>query len=307
MTKKIRLLAVYRFSSEELEKMNWLKSVFERNGYEFKPNRFPEVYYADFNEVKDLFPENNYNEDNTPDYLGCYFDFFKQLPASKEEEFWGISEEGKIILFKDRIEAFCARNRSLSEEGVRFVVLMHELGHWMSHWAEFSGRRWVYGFQFPNRFTKEALAQLIAYWCCNGDPLHEQVLLTLSPKDSLGKVDASKVYGAYETLKRHSPVDILKKLPQLREFWMVKDKKMMEFLNSDFLDMAQWIKKVGMGESKMLQYEFVEESQCEFLWNKIIEDPANLGRRIYETLEIGDPKWEGTDERETQLKLNDLF
>ena len=299
------MLAAYRFSSAELEKMNWLKSVFEKNGYAFTPNRFPEVYYADFKEVKDLFPEND-KEDNTPDYLGCYFDFFNQVPASKEEEFWATSVEGKIILFKDRIKSFCARNRDISEEDVRFVVLMHELGHWMSHWAEFSGRRWIYGFQFSNRFTEEALAQLIAYWCCIGDPLHEKTLHILSPKDSLGKVDVSKVYGAYETLKRHSPVDILKKLPQLREFWMVKDEKLLQFLNSDFVDMAQWIKKVGKGESKTLQDEFVEESQCEFLWKKIIDNPANLGRRIYETLEIGDPKWESTDVRETLLNLNEL-
>ena len=306
MTKQPRLLAAYRFSSEELGKMNWLKSVFEKNGYAFNPNRFPEVYYADFNEVEDLFPEKHQEDFVNPDALGYYFDFFKQVPASKEEEFWTKSEEGKIILFKDRIKALCVRNRSLSEEGVRFVVLMHELGHWMSHWAEFSGRRWIYGFQFSNRFTLEALAQLIAYWCCNGDPLHEQVLLALSPKDSLGKVDASQVYGAYETLKRHSQVDSLIKLSQLREFWMVKDKKLLEFLNSDFVDMAQWIKKVGKGESKTLQDEFVEESHFEFLWKKIINNPANLGREFYDILGIGDPQWESIGVRETLLDLNDL-
>lgn len=300
------MLASYRFSTEELEKMNWLKSIFEKNGYAFNPNRFPEVYYANFKEVEDLFPEKQREEVIDPDALGYYFDFFKKVPASKEEEFWATSEEGKIILFKDRIEAFCARNRSLSEEDVRFVVLMHELGHWMSHWAEFSGKRWIYGFQFSNRFTEEALAQLIAYWCSKGNPAQEQVLLALSPKDAQGKVDASRIYGAYETLKGHSPVDVLKKLAQLRVFWMVKDQKMVKFLNSDFLDMAQWIKKEGRGESKILQEEFVEESYCEFLWMKITNNPASLGREVYETLEIGDPQWESIEGRETSLDLNDL-
>jgi hypothetical protein len=301
-----RLFAAYRFSSAELEKMNGLKSIFEKNGYGFTPNRFPEVYYADFEEVEDLFPEKQKEELIDPDALGYYFDFFKQLPANKEEEFWATSEEGKIILFKDRIEAFCARNPDISEEDVRFVVLMHELGHWMSHWAQFSGKRWIYGFHFSNRFTLEALAQLIAYWCCNGDPLHEKTLHILSPKDSLGKVDASKVYGAYETLKGHSPVDVLKKLAQLRVFWMVKDEKMLLFLNSDFVDMAQWIKKEGRGESKLLQEEFVEKSNLEFLWKKIMSNPANLGREVYETLEIGDPQWVSIGGRETSLDLNDL-
>jgi hypothetical protein len=305
------LLAAYRFSSVELEKMNWLKSVFEKNGYAFKPNRFPEVYYADFKEVEDLFPEKQREEIVDPDALGYYFDFFKQVPASKEEEFWTKSEEGKIILFKDRIEAFCARNRSLSEEGVRFVVLMHELGHWMCHWAEFSGRRWIYGFQFPNRFTKEALAQLIAYWCCNGGPLHEQVLLALSPKDSQGKVDATKIYGAYETLKRHSLVDILKKISQLRDFWMVKDQKMLEFLSSDCLDLGQWIKEKGKKDDVSLQHEFVEEWMLQFLWDQILfssdnEKSLNIKNEIFRVFEIGDPKWESIGGKEIFHDLNEL-
>ena len=305
------MLAAYRFSSAELEKMNTLKSVFEKNGYAFTPNRFPEVYYADFKEVQDLFPEKHQEDIVNPDALGYYFDFFKQVPANKEEEFLGQSQEGKIILFKDRIEAFCARNRNLSEEGVRFVVLMHELGHWMSHWAEFSGRRWIYGFQFSNRFTLEALAQLIAYWCCNGDPLHEQVLLALSPKDSQGKVDSTKIYGAYETLKRHSLVDILKKLSQLRDFWMVKDQKMLEFLSSDCLDLGQWIKEKGKKDDVSLQHEFVEEWMLQFLWDQILfssdnEKSLNLKNEIFRVFEIGDPKWESIGGKEIFHGLNEL-
>jgi len=161
------------------------------------------------------------------------------------------------------------------------------LGHWMSHWAEFSGRRWIYGFQFSNRFTKEALAQLIAYWCCNGDPLHEQVLVVLSPKDSQGKVDASKVYGAYETLKGHSPVDILKKLPQLREFWMVKDEKLLEFLNSDFVDMAQWIEATRAREIFPVWKDFVVEDLGE--WLMFFSSLEGWGEQgVYGTLELGE-------------------
>lgn len=287
MKEQPRLLAAYRFSSAELEKMNWLKSIFENNGYAFNPNRFPEVYYADFEEVEDLFPEKQREEIVDPDALGYYFDFFNQVPASKEDEFWATSEEGKIILFKDRIEDFCKRNPALPEEGVRFVVLMHELGHWMSHWSEFSGRRWIYGFQFSNRFTEEALAQLIAYWCCIGDPLHEKTLHILSPKDSLGKVDASKVYGAYETLKRHSPVDILKKLAQLRDFWMLKDEKLVEFLNSDFVDMAQWIEATRVREISPVWKDFVVEDLGE--WLMFFSSLEGWGEQgVYGTLELGE-------------------
>jgi hypothetical protein len=304
------MLAAYRFSSAELEKMNWLKSVFEKNGYAFTPNRFPEVYYADFKEVQDLFPEKNQEDIVNPDALGYYFDFFKQVPASKEEEFWTKSNEGKIILFKDRIEAFCARNLSLSEEGVRFVVLMHELGHWMSHWAENSGR-WIYGFQFSNRFTEEALAQLFAYWCCKRNPAYEQVLFDLSPKDAQGKVDAIKVYGAYQTLKKHSKVVVLKKLAQLREFWMVKDEKMLQFLNSDFVDMGQWIKEKGKKDGVSLQHEFVEEWMLQFLWDQFELATDNkkslkIKHEIFRALEIGNPQWESIGARETKLDLKEL-
>ena len=163
---------------------------------------------------------------------------------------------------------------------------MHELGHWMSHWAEFSGKRWIYGFQFSNRFTEEALAQLIAYWCCNGDPLHEKTLHILSPKDGLGKVDASRIYGAYETLKGHSQVDVLKKLAQLRDFWMVKDEKMLQFLNSDFVDMVQWIEATRNREVTPVWKDFVVEDLGEWLmsltlkaWGKDI---------VYDTLELGE-------------------
>ncbi len=286
MQKQIKLRFAYRFSTEELEKMNWLKSIFEKNGYAFKPNRFPEVYYADFEEVQDLFPEKQREEVGDPDAFGYYFDFFKHVPATKEEEFGTKSEEGKIILFKDRIEAFCTRNPSISKEGVRFVVLMHELGHWMSHWAENSGR-WIYGFQFSNRFTEEALAQLIAYWCCNGDPLHEKTLHILSPKDSLGKVDASRIYGAYETLKGHSQVDVLKKLAQLRDFWMVKDDKMLQFLNSDFVDMVQWIEATRNREVTPVWKDFVGEDLGE--WLMFFRELEGWGERpVYQTLELGE-------------------
>ena len=288
MKEQPRLLAAYRFSSAELEKMNWLKSIFEKNGYAINSNRFPEVYYADFEEVEDLFPEKQREDIVDPDALGYYFDFFHlKLGDGNDEKFGGKSEEGKIILFKDRIKSFCARNRDISEEDVRFVVLMHELGHWMSHWAEFSGRRWIYGFQFSNRFTKEALAQLIAYWCCNGDPLHEKTLQILSPKDSLGKVDASRIYGAYETLKSHSKVDILKKLAQLRDFWMLKDEKLVEFLNSDFVDMAQWIEATRVREISPVWKDFVVEDLGE--WLMFFSSLEGWGEQgVYGTLVLGE-------------------
>ena len=48
-------LRAYRLSDEELDKMIWLKKeVFEKNGFSFDPNRFPEVYYGSFEEYKSI-------------------------------------------------------------------------------------------------------------------------------------------------------------------------------------------------------------------------------------------------------------
>jgi hypothetical protein len=257
----------YRFSVEELQKMITLKKeIFEKYSYSFGPNRFPEVYYCEVKEIKHLLPENLRADEMNPDYLGLYFDFFPSSTGmSRNDYLGGSSHEGKIVLFKDRIEAFCARN-SLSEDNVRFVVLMHELGHWMSHWAISSGIRWEHGYhlqQSPS-FTHEALAQLIAYWCCKGNPAHEEVLLALSPKDSAGNVDASKPYGAYESLKNFEEEVILQKLDQLRKFWMVSDLQMLAFLQSNLVDMAQWIRESKKNETGPVWNEFVDKKLGEW-------------------------------------------
>jgi hypothetical protein len=279
----------YRFSLEELEKMIWLKSeIFEKYGYSFQSNRFPEVYYCDVKEVKDFIPSHAWRDVPTPDELGVYLDFFQSKDEDpKNAYFGGRSREGRIVLFKDRIEAFCSRNPSFTEEDVRFVVLMHELGHWMSHWGISSGIRWVHGYHFSNSFTHEALAQLIAYWCCKGNPAQEQVLLALSPKDIQGTIDSSKPYGAYESLKRFDEEVILQKLDQLRKFWMVTDLQMLAFLQSDLVDMAQWIrvtKKIATGP---VWEEFVDKGLGEWLDSlALVEgwgDPE-----VYETLELGE-------------------
>jgi hypothetical protein len=281
----------YRFSVEELEKMIWLKKeIFEKYGYSFKRNRFPEVYYCEVEEIKHLLPENLRGDEMNPDYLGIYFDFFPSSAGmSRNDYFGGKSEEGKIVLFKDRIEALCARNKSLSEDNVRFVVLMHELGHWMSHMAISSGMYWAHGYhlQQPPYFTHEALAQLIAYWCCKGNPAHEEVLLALSPKDSAGNIDASKPYGAYESLKNFEEEVILQKLDQLRKFWMVTDLQMLAFLQSDLVDLAQWIKATKKDANGPVWEEFVDKVLGEWLnseWS--VEgwgDPL-----VYDTLELGE-------------------
>jgi len=246
-------LLSYRFSVEELEKMIWLKKLFEENGFKFDPNRFPEVYYDDYDKV---YPnQNHWNPDEVdPDKLGIYrYEASSNLPCAD-------SYEGHIILFKDRIESYCAAFGA-DIDSVRFVVLMHELGHWLSHWPTSENYSWKIGFHLDNEHTKEALAQLVAYWACEDNPVHSETLLKLTPKvvadpdklyilklaeDALLNdgtvINTEDPYGRYWLLKDKPIVVALNKLHQLREGWMLKDEKMMEFLVSNSEDIYQWIK-----------------------------------------------------------------
>lgn len=249
-------LQAYRFTVEELDKMIWLKKeVFEKNGFSFDPNRFPEVYYDDYEKVNP--DDNHWNPDNiNPDVFGIYiyrYETSSNLPCAD-------SYEGHIILFKDRIEAYC--NRSGADiDSVRFVVLMHELGHWLSHWPTRENYNWKIGFHLDNKHTKEALAQLVAYWACVDNPFHFETLLKLTPKvladpdklyilklakdarlDDGTVINTEDPYGRYWLLKDKPIVVVLKKLHQLREGWMLKDEKMMEFLISEYENLEQWMK-----------------------------------------------------------------
>jgi hypothetical protein len=268
-------LAAYRFSSEEMDKMLWLKRLFEGNQYSFNPDRFPEVYYDDFDKVKENFPEiehyRQYDECLNPDLLGVYiYPKNNSLPCAQ-------SREGIIILFKDRIERYSWLYDQVEKEkhsvdcrevingempsdaqvnedtvrSVRFVVLMHELGHWLSHWAVRDGRRWDYGFQLPNRRTKEALAQLTAYWAAESDPRHLQTLFDLSPKIESVNINGNAIYGGYVDLMNLPKATVLQRLSELRKYWILQDDMMLNFLKSkmqiaffrsDANDFEEWVK-----------------------------------------------------------------
>jgi len=240
-------LDAYRFSSEEMKKMLWLKDLFEDNG--FTVERFPEVYYDTFDKACEVWPslKENQDEEGTPDYLGAYI--YKGGFTIKDP-----SEEGVIILFSDRIKDFVSRNsiNGLTENCVRYVVLMHELGHWLSHWPCGNDLRWLYGFQLRNKRTKEALANIIAYWCLDTD-CHKKAMDILTPKlrtpdgflvfidkDS-HNINTENPYGAYYLLLKKSQKEILEKIKLLRAAFYLEDNKMMDFLQSEIQTLSDFL------------------------------------------------------------------
>lgn len=244
-------LDAYRFSSEEMKKMMWLKKdLYEDNG--FTVERFPEVYYDTFEKACEVWSSlldhrHNHEDLITPDYLGMYI---YNCGASIKDP----SEEGIIILFSDRIREFVSRNsqKGLTENCVRYVVLMHELGHWLCHWPCGNDLRWLYGFQLQNKRTKEALANIIAYWCLDND-CHKKAMDILTPKlkpqdgflELIDKdshnINTDNPYGVYFLILRKSQKEILEKIKLLRAAFYMEDKKMMDFLQSEIQTLSDFL------------------------------------------------------------------
>jgi len=270
-------LKAYRFSAEEISKMQWLKKLFEDNGYYFNSNRFPEVYYDEFDKSAEIFPSLlEPQHDGTPDYLGVYIDYFE---AESENRACLKTKEGIIILFKDRIE----RILKSTADSIRFVVLMHELGHWLTHWAYKDGYNWRIGYHLPNKNTREALAQLIAFWASEDNPVHLDTLAYLTPKRA-NELDDTAIYGGYLKLINAPKVHILKKIHQLRELWVLSDDTMFDFLQTEsfktpYLEIKDFIMKKSNGP-KLLHNYVLQSTMTETACSDFYKENLDLTKLI---------------------------
>jgi hypothetical protein len=240
-------LKAYRFSDAELEKMLWLKGLFAENN--FKIDRFPEVYYDTLDNARIFYNIPDLDKfEGTIDYLGIYiYEVGKDISEA--------TKEGIVILFEDNIKKYC-KSKNLTIDSVRFVVLMHEIGHWLTHWpahdAEKKGdineENWTFGFQMPYTKTHEALANLIAFWTCQSDETHKLTLQELSPKNADGTIDINDPYGAYIELISAEKETIIKKLIAIRNAFYLKDEKMFEFLKADDIELREFLVREKLNE-----------------------------------------------------------
>ena len=212
-------LQAYRFSEQEMNKMIELKGIFEQNGFEI--NRFPEVYYDDYDNYEEIYGKIKDPGENI-DYLGVYTDFW--IPSDEIN-----SKEGIIVLFKDRIENYCYE-KQIEVNSVRFIVLMHELGHWLTHWAAYNNENWSKGYKAgTDKKTHESLAQLIAFWAVEDNPNLKNLLETrLTPANN-----PNNPYALYKNLIKFSKSTILNKLVEIRKHAFLTDELMYAFLSSD--------------------------------------------------------------------------
>jgi len=220
----------YRFSAEELVKMLNLKSLFQKYGFEF--DRFPEVYYDDYDKIQnyrkenfDAKKENEEDERKELDFnnikiemLGAYVDINKSQ----------FRNEGAVFLYQDNIEKYASHVSKLTgltekecEFTIRLIVLIHELGHWMCHWPQVEGKNWVDEYEVDKPKTHESLAQLITYWLINEDKntlaFFENQLV---PKDNENPYALYKKLIAHETQKIANDIIFLRKNHHLDDDFM---------------------------------------------------------------------------------------
>jgi hypothetical protein len=224
----------YRFSAEELVKMLNLKSLFQKYGFEF--DRFPEVYYDDYDKIQnyrkenfDAKKENEEDERKELDFnnikiemLGAYVDINKSQ----------FRKEGAVFLYQDNIEKYASHVSKLTgltekecEFTIRLIVLIHELGHWMCHWPKVEGENWEVEYEVDKPKTHESLAQLITYWLINEDKntlaFFENQLV---PKDN------ENPYALYKKLIAHETQKIANDIIFLRKNYHLDDDFMFEIL-----------------------------------------------------------------------------
>ncbi len=243
---KVPLLDAYRFSQEEMKKMSDMQNLFLKN--HLLTGRFPEVYYTEFDNALELYPgiDRPKRSEKIPDYLGIYI---SQKKENDIEE-----EEGIIILFKDRIEAFCLASEK-NINNVRMIVLMHELGHWLTHMSTAAKESkenkttiekpipgWAYGYFEPHlTHIIEGLANIITYWSC--ESANEfAVLDSLTPKKTDGSIDTENPYGVYCLLLHKEKDELINKIAQISRVFYVEEKVLLEFLISDILHFADFVK-----------------------------------------------------------------
>jgi len=253
-------LKAYRFSESELKKLIELSQLFLGNN--LVTDRFPEVYYDDIDNYEYLFGKIKATNEDTPDYLGVY-----HYNCESDEL---TTKEGIIVLFKDRIENFCKR-KSVGLSEVRYIVLMHELGHWLTHWSEFDRENWKKGFGIDNPMTYESLAQLIAFWAVDGNPVCEEIL-----RDKLTPKNKKDVYALYLELIVHSKSTILKKLVEIRKHYFLSDFFLHRFLNEDYKTLPDFISDLFL-EKKYREMNVLEIEQKEI---KILSDTCTYEKAV---------------------------
>lgn len=219
-------IRAYRFSTKELQKMLELKEILqsEELNFKFEIDRFPEVYTKSIADELSNSPliEEKYKQNGKIDLYkyvnSTYFNINKLgvYKTSKTKK-GSINEtkEGIIILYEDIIKVFAAC-KGIKEEDIRLKVLLHELGHWVSHWPLANKTNWKIGYNTLHKKTHEAIAQVIAYKLMENENDLKIIFEAFNyEKDS--------PYLLYKNLESQTTSQILNKIIELRKHHYLND------------------------------------------------------------------------------------
>lgn len=245
-------LVPYRFSGSDLKHISKLLKLFSKGGYVKKV--LPEIYQVDLSEDGDdfklLLPELHrtlfeqgselwdkhqslYKEskkyggvdegfsaggDFNLELLGMYIPDFTDEPCSTCGY---LVEEGKIVLFTDRIKKFAELHRpndNDAEGRIRSCVLIHELSHWASHYLDdFHDSKWNCEYYYHadtgimDVNTHEFLAQFFTWNVIRKEENTKHDFETL-----LTPRNPSDPYALYTRFKETDPNFVLSRMAEVR-------------------------------------------------------------------------------------------
>jgi hypothetical protein len=144
-------------------------------------------------------------------------------------------EEGKVVLFTDRIKKFAEIHRISDPEAetrIRSCVLLHELSHWASHWiTDFHEAQWICDYYYHadsgevDLKTHEFLAQLMTWWVVRTEErVKNDFVDLLTPQNS------QNPYALYTHCKETDPHSILIRLSEIRNSCHMTDSEMLHHL-----------------------------------------------------------------------------
>lgn len=245
-------LVPYRFSGSDLKHASKLLKLFSKGGYVKKV--LPEIYEVDLSEDGDdfklLLPELHRSLfENGNEVWNQYLSLYKETKSSRgvDEGFAAggdfnlellgmyipdftdeqcstcgyLVEEGKIVLFTDRIKKFAELHRPYDNDAegrIRSCVLIHELSHWASHYLDdFHDSKWNCEYYYHadtgirDVNTHEFLAQFFTWNVIRKDENTKHDFETL-----LTPRNPSDPYALYTGFKEIDPNFVLRRMAEVR-------------------------------------------------------------------------------------------
>jgi hypothetical protein len=222
---------LYGPTPDEQELIARVMAIFRKSGY--LPAALPQILlsfespplFVAYPELEGEWEESSNNikaETRNSRNERCSNDTTRNIPVNRErgrpetisiEELLGCYVPNQHIILYARGVRWIAREKNLDEDMVRAIVLVHEIGHWITHLLPKPGiSRW------PNKLYKrtdsnvhEGWAQLITWWVV--EEIGGSIKDTF---ERINKMQSSK-YKVFEQFKGHSAISITESLKRLRQ------------------------------------------------------------------------------------------